>query len=114
MQLKAHDLLQVVLMGLAESYRNNGSAPGVDGLDKLYPVSCPNCMPGLRHIVLCYLFLRPSCKLPGQARWHAALVKFWQCNVGRHPTAVDSAKQLWQNGMLCEAAADLRVASNSM
>jgi len=24
-------------MGLAESYRNNGSAPGVDGLDKLYP-----------------------------------------------------------------------------
>ena len=28
---------QVVLMGLAESYRNNGSAPGVDGLDKLYP-----------------------------------------------------------------------------
>ncbi|KAK9832541.1 hypothetical protein WJX81_007565 [Elliptochloris bilobata] len=29
--------VQVVLMGLAESYRNNGSAPGVDGLDKLYP-----------------------------------------------------------------------------
>lgn len=35
-----HDLkfmLQVVLLGLAESYRANGEGPGVEGLDDLYP-----------------------------------------------------------------------------
>ena len=30
-------LLQVVLLGLAESYRANGEGPGVEGLDDLYP-----------------------------------------------------------------------------
>lgn len=30
-------VLQVVLMGGAESYRAQGSAPGLDGLDRLYP-----------------------------------------------------------------------------
>jgi len=29
--------VQVLLMGAAESYRANGSAPGVEGLDSLYP-----------------------------------------------------------------------------
>ena len=29
--------LQVILMGAAESYRANGEAPGVEGLDSLYP-----------------------------------------------------------------------------
>lgn len=29
--------VQVILMGSAEAYRAAGSAPGVDGLDKLYP-----------------------------------------------------------------------------
>jgi len=29
--------LQVILMGGAESYRAQGSAPGVEGLDRLYP-----------------------------------------------------------------------------
>jgi len=29
--------VQVVLMGLAEGYRANGEAPGVEGLDSLYP-----------------------------------------------------------------------------
>ena len=31
------DGLQVILMGAAESYRANGEAPGVEGLDSLYP-----------------------------------------------------------------------------
>ena len=30
-------MLQVILMGAAESYRANGEAPGVEGLDSLYP-----------------------------------------------------------------------------
>ena len=30
-------VLQVLLMGGAESYRANGGGPGVEGLDKLYP-----------------------------------------------------------------------------
>ena len=29
--------VQVILMGAAESYRANGEAPGVEGLDSLYP-----------------------------------------------------------------------------
>ena len=29
--------LQVILMGGAEAYRANGEAPGVEGLDSLYP-----------------------------------------------------------------------------
>ena len=29
--------MQVILMGAAESYRANGEAPGVEGLDSLYP-----------------------------------------------------------------------------
>ena len=31
-------LTQVILLGSAEAYRANGEAPGVEGLDKLYPV----------------------------------------------------------------------------
>jgi light-harvesting complex II chlorophyll a/b binding protein 2 len=29
--------IQVIVMGAAEGYRNNGTAPGVEGLDSLYP-----------------------------------------------------------------------------
>ncbi len=29
--------VQVILMGAAEAYRANGEAPGVEGLDSLYP-----------------------------------------------------------------------------
>ena len=36
--------LQVILLGSAEAYRANGEAPGVEGLDKLYPV---RARPGL-------------------------------------------------------------------
>jgi len=39
----------VVLMGLAESYRFNGSAPGVDGLDKLYPGTPLHACTGKQH-----------------------------------------------------------------
>lgn len=30
-------MTQVILMGGAESYRAQGSGPGIDGLDRLYP-----------------------------------------------------------------------------
>ncbi len=36
-------------MGLAESYRFNGSAPGVDGLDKLYPGAPLHTCTGKQH-----------------------------------------------------------------
>ena len=35
--LNIYGVLQVILMGAAESYRANGEAPGVEGLDSLYP-----------------------------------------------------------------------------
>lgn len=31
------ELLQILLLGLAEAYRANGEGPGVEGLDDLYP-----------------------------------------------------------------------------
>ena len=37
---------QVILLGSAEAYRANGEAPGVEGLDKLYPVRALAHVPG--------------------------------------------------------------------
>ena len=73
-------------------------------------------MPVLKNIGLCYLFCEALMEVAraGKVACRFGEMLAVQCGQTSHCCAVDSAKQVCQSGMFCEAAADVHMVSNSI